>query len=70
MYIHRGAESCEMISPRKTKLGVLALGGSVGTPDEGIEAEVLVVQSFEELDQPDISKKVKGKTLKVIYNIK
>lgn len=52
-----------MIAPRKTKIGVLTLGGSIGTPPEGIESEVLVVHSFEELDKPDISKKAKGSIL-------
>lgn len=59
-FVNRGAESCEMISPRKAKIAVLALGGSVGTSVRGIEAEVLVVKSFEELNQPDVSKKAKG----------
>lgn len=49
-----------MVSPRNAKIGVLTLGGSVATPDAGIQAEVLVVRSFEELDQPNISKQAKG----------
>jgi carboxypeptidase Q len=45
----RGAESAELISPRKLKLHVMGLGGSIGTPPEGIEAEVLVVRNEAEL---------------------
>ena len=45
----RGDEHAHMILPRKQGLEMLGLGGSVGTPQEGITGEVLVVSSFKEL---------------------
>jgi carboxypeptidase Q len=46
----RGQESLEIVSPRHAPLVMLGLGNSVGTPPDGIEAEVLVVGDFQELD--------------------
>jgi hypothetical protein len=47
----RGNESAVMVSPLPERLGMLGLGNSVGTPKEGITAEVLVVSSFDELEK-------------------
>ena len=40
----------ELISPRPEILAGPGLGGSIGTPPEGIRAEVLVVESFADLE--------------------
>lgn len=45
----RGYERADMITPRKKKLNILGLGYSVGTPMGGLEADVLVVKNFTEL---------------------
>lgn len=45
----RGHESAEITSPERSPLAMLGLGGTVATPPEGIEAEVLQVTSFDDL---------------------
>ena len=60
----RGDESVTLLEPREQACPMLGLGGSVGTPKEGLEAEVLVVRDFDELKRQGA--KVKGKI--VLFN--
>ena len=46
----RGSASLSILSPYPQPLEAVALGGSVGTPDEGIEAPVLAVASLDALN--------------------
>jgi carboxypeptidase Q len=46
----RGGESAEIVEPARHAIVMLGLGDSVGTEGDGVQAEVLVVHSFEELD--------------------
>jgi carboxypeptidase Q len=61
----RGDESLEMTSPLRQKLTVLGLGNSIGTPGNGITADVVVVRNFDELDA--LGERVRGKI--VVYNV-
>ena len=61
----RGRESCEITSPAQRALVMLGLGNSVGTPPEGIEAEILVVRDFAELEAG--ADRARGKI--VVYNV-
>jgi carboxypeptidase Q len=61
----RGQESAEIISPRSRPLVMLGLGNSVGTPVDGVEGDVLVVRSFEELDAA--GSRAKGRV--VLFNV-
>jgi carboxypeptidase Q len=47
----RGAERAEIVKPTAQPLAMLGLGNSVGTSPGGVEAETLVVRSFDELQQ-------------------
>jgi hypothetical protein len=49
----RGDASAALLSPAAQPLAIAALGGSVPTPDEGIEAEVLEVPDLATLDATD-----------------
>ena len=55
----RGAESLEIVAPGSHPLTMLGLGNSVGTPPAGIEAELLIVHSYRELDS--VADSVKGR---------
>ena len=58
----RGQEHAKVIRPTEQELVMLGLGGSIGTPPGGIEAETFVVGSFDELDS-----RAHGKI--VVYNV-
>ncbi len=45
----RGAETARVVSPKPMPLRITALGGSVGTPSGGLEGELVMVRSFEQL---------------------
>lgn len=45
----RGAETAEVLAPFPQRLVVTALGGSVATPPEGIEAEVALFHSYDDM---------------------
>lgn len=46
----RGRESAEIVEPSRHQIHMLGLGGSVATPVDGVEAQVLVVRSFQDLE--------------------
>lgn len=46
----RGPARATLLQPMEDDLPILALGGSVATPPEGITADVVVARSFEELE--------------------
>lgn len=60
----RGEESATMLEPRVHSMAILGLGSSVGTPPNGITAQVLVVSSFDELHRRALE--ARGKI--VVYN--
>ncbi len=61
----RGKESLEVTEPALHTLVMLGLGGSVATPESGIEAEPLIVESFDALEKQ--SAQAKGRI--VVFNV-
>jgi len=61
----RGQESLEITSPHRSALTMLGLGNSVGTSPDGIEADLVVVRTFAELDAAGAG--VRGKI--VLFNV-
>jgi carboxypeptidase Q len=55
----RGEESGRLLLPIPLRLSLCALGGSVGTPPEGVEADVVEATSLEAVDA--LGEKAKGK---------
>jgi len=49
VWVRGDREEVELLEPRRQRLAALALGGSIATPDGGVEAEVMAVEDFEEL---------------------
>jgi carboxypeptidase Q len=47
----RGTESLEIVTPHPLRIPMLGLGNSIGTPAEGLEGELLVVNNFAELER-------------------
>lgn len=60
----RGREHAEVVAPIQRELRLLALGGSIGTPESGLSGEVAIVATFDELHA--LGDSVKGKI--VLYN--
>lgn len=58
--------SVDSKTKQKTSYNICALGGSVATPKNGLQAELIVVNSFEELESLG-EKNIKGKI--VLYNV-
>ncbi|MCO4769587.1 MAG: M20/M25/M40 family metallo-hydrolase [Deltaproteobacteria bacterium] len=62
----RGDASLSLITPRPMDLQLLALGGSIATPEGGLEADVLVVDSLEDLagrPEPEVTGRI------VVYDL-
>jgi carboxypeptidase Q len=62
----RGTESAEILEPARQPIVMLGLGGSIATPVDGVQGEVLVVHDFEELEAQ--SARARGRV--VLFNVK
>lgn len=58
-YWERGEESGALVAPGPMPLALCALGGSVATPEGGLEADVVEARSLEEIDA--LGEKARGK---------
>jgi len=61
----RGSESADVLEPAPHHVVMLGLGDSVGTPPDGVQADVVVVRSFEDLDAH--ASRARGKI--VLFNV-
>ena len=61
----RGHDSAEIVEPPRHPLAMLALGGSVPTPPGGIEADVLTVTGFDDLQ----AKRAEARGRIVLFNV-
>ena len=61
----RGQESAVIVDPPEHPVAILGLGGSVATPPNGLEADVLVVTSFQDLEAK--ASQARGKI--VLFNV-
>ena len=61
----RGRESLELVQPVRQSLPLLGLGNAVGTPAAGVEADVIVFGSFDDLTRR--ASEVTGKI--VLFNV-
>jgi carboxypeptidase Q len=61
----RGAESLEIVNPPQHNVPLLGLGGSIATPPGGVEADVIVVATGDELTKR--ADEAKGKI--VLFNV-
>ena len=58
-WVRGDIEEAAIVVPRAQAMAVTSLGGSVPTPDDGIEADVVIAHDFDELDA--LGESVRGK---------